>query len=89
MLILYLAVLITALYWVVKMLFPEMAKPPLPKTVQNQNFPMLLNLKNPDNRIDKLETLLAEKNKNINLLQTELKIFHVQVRDFDKIKITA
>ena len=36
--------------------------------------------------MEKLETLLAEKNKNIGLLQTELKVFCAQVRDFDKMK---
>ena len=38
---LYLAVvIIAALYWVSKMLMPEMAKPPLPRArvVQNQNL---------------------------------------------------
>ncbi len=86
MIILYLAALITALYWVVKILLPEMVKPPLPKSppkpkyLENSRYDVL------DKRVEKLETLLAEKNKNIGRLQTELQIFYVQVRDFDKIK---
>lgn len=72
---LYLAVLITALYWVSKMLLPEMAKPS--KKVQ---------VNEPDNGTEKLKTLLIEKNEDIQLLQTELKVFQVQVRNFDKIK---
>ena len=34
-----------------------------------------------------MEALLAEKNKKMSLLQTELKALHVQVRAFDKIKM--
>jgi len=74
---LYLAVLITALYWVAKILLPEMTKPNSFDFSQSND---------PDKRIEKLEILLAEKNKNISLLQTELKIFHAQVRSFDKMK---
>ena len=40
----------------------------------------------PDKRIEKLETLLAEKNKDISRLQTELKIFQAEVNSFDKVK---
>jgi hypothetical protein len=86
MIILYLAVVITALYWVSRMLLPEMAKPPLPMT------PLKTKSEDPavpnelEGRIEKLEYLLAEKNKNIGLLQTELKIFHAQVYNFDKVK---
>lgn len=86
MLILYLGILITALYAVTRVLAPEMLKPVVPKVPpvipepSSQNNELL-------NRINRLENLLAEKNKNITLLQTELKIFQIQVRDFDKIKI--
>ena len=47
---------------------------------------MLSEIMDPNNRIEKLELMLAEKNKNINILQTELKIFHIQVRESDKLK---
>ena len=75
---LYLAVLMTSLYWVAKILLPEMAKPnPFNFSPSNES----------DKRIEKLKILLAEKNKNISLLQRDLRIFHVQVSNFDKIKI--
>ena len=74
MLILYLAVLVTALYWVLRILLPEMTKP---NSIKKNE---------PDESTEKLETLLIEKNKNISLLQTELRILHVQVRAFDKVK---
>ena len=77
MLILYLAVLITALYWVSKILLPEMTK----KDSFDFSEP-----NEPDKRIEKLEALLAEKNKNIGFLQKELKIFYVQVQAFDRVK---
>jgi len=77
MLILYLAVLITALYWVSKILLPEMTK---------KNSSDFFQSNEPDKRIEKLETLLAEKNKDIRLLQTELRISHLQVQAFDKVK---
>lgn len=86
MLLLYLAVLITALYWVSKMLLPEMAKPPLPRKPARSNSFETPRPDSSDNRLEKLELLLAEKNKNINVLQTELSIFLVQVREFDKIR---
>lgn len=73
---LYLTLLITALYWVAKLLLPEMNKP-LFDFFQSEGT---------DNRIEKLETLLAEKNKNIDLLQAELKTFQAQARSFDKMK---
>jgi len=69
-----------------------MAKPPLRKAVKiNKAIPK----SNPEQsaqtddsntRVEKLETLLAEKNKNIQLLQKELTVFIVQVREFDKLK---
>ena len=77
MLVLYLAVLIIALYWVSKILLPEMTKSNSFDSSQSNGS---------DKGIEKLETLLAEKNKEISLLQTELRIFHVQVRAFDKVK---
>lgn len=86
MLILYLLVLIPAAYWVIKTLGPEMAKPPLPKIVPKPYSFDFSHSNEPDQRIEKLETLLAEKNRNIQLLQKELKIFHVQIRGFEKVK---
>ena len=86
MLILYLAVLVTALYCVSKMLLPEMAKPPLPKKTLKPKSPDSSQYNAHDERVQKLEILLAEKNKNINVLQTELSIFLIEVRESDKIK---
>ena len=89
MLILYLAVVITALYWVIRTLAPEMSKPPvlpLPKSVPEHGSSEIAQEDEPVNRMDKVESLLAEKNKNIQLLQTELKIFHAQISNFNKIK---
>ncbi len=77
MLFFYLAFLITSLYWVVKLLLPEMTK------LDSFDFSQP---NEPDKRIEKLETLLADKNRDIHLLQTELKAFHLQVGTFDKIK---
>ena len=88
-----LLVLITAIYVICKILWPEVKKaleaekalkPPVVQKMKFVEASMVDELT--DNRIAKLENLLAEKNKNINLLQNELKIAHVQVRDFDKIK---
>lgn len=85
--ILYLAVVGLGLYWASKMLLPEMIKPSLPKAEVVQTKPKETSPSEiPVNRMERLETLLEEKNKNINLLQKELQIFHIQVRDFDKIK---
>ena len=87
MLIIYLAVLIATLYWVTKILLPEMAKPTLPaKKPVPKSMYIPQSAAASDNRIEKLEILLAEKNKNIQVLQSELTIFLVQVREFDKIK---
>lgn len=77
MLILYLVVLIIALYWVSKILLPEMTKQDSVGSSQPNE---------PDQSTEKLEALLAEKNKTISLLQTELRIFHVQIRSFNKVK---
>ncbi len=85
----YLAVLITALYWVSKILGPEMAKSSIyqiPKSASDLGSVELTQTNEPDKRIEKLETLLAEKNKDIGLLQKDLRISHVQVRAFEKVK---
>jgi len=94
MLVLYLAVLIISGYWVVKILAPEMAKPPLrriSKAVLEPNpqpNPVYFSPSiGPDQRIEKLESLLAEKNRNISILQKELRIFHAQVQSFDTVKM--
>jgi hypothetical protein len=85
---LYLAVVIAALYWVSKMLLPEMAKPPLPRgrVVGEPKSFDAAEIIDPNAKFKKLEMMLVEKNKNINILQTELKIFHIQVRESDKLK---
>jgi len=84
MLIFYLGGLITALYYVVKLLGPEMAKP-VTIEVATDTEP-IAEVNESEDRTEKLEILLLEKNKNIVLLQNELKIFHAQLRDFDKVK---
>lgn len=86
MIIIYLAILTTALYGVLRILLPEMAKPPLPRAPQKTGSADISRSTGTDGRIEKLEVLLAEKNKNIKLLQDELTIFLVQLRDFEKIK---
>ncbi len=77
MLILYLVVLIIALYWVSRILLPEMTKKDSVASSQPNE---------PDKSTEKLEALLAEKNKNASLLQKELRIFQAQIRSFDKVK---
>jgi hypothetical protein len=86
MLILYLVFLITALYWISRILLPEMTRLPLSRTAPEPNSVDASESHRPEERIEKLETLLAEKNKTISLLQTELSVFHGQVRTFDKVK---
>ena len=120
-LFLFLAVIITALYSVSRILAPEMAQAPTPlkiqksetqnpvapKPVTQKPIPPKLAVQKPViqmpriavpkpvenaftyepvNRVEKLELLLEEKNKNIKVLQNELTVFLVQVREFDKIK---
>jgi len=87
MLIFYLAVVSVALYWVTKTLLPEMAKPALPAPVPRPKTFDITPAVASDNTIEKLEVLLAEKNKNIGVLQTELRIFYTHVRESDKIKM--
>jgi hypothetical protein len=82
----YLAFLFTALYWVAKILLPELNKFSLLKNPPEAKPIGFSQSDGPDNRITKLEDLLAEKNRNIQLLQMELKIFQAELRDFDKVK---
>jgi hypothetical protein len=86
MLIVYLAVLITALYWVSKTLLPEMTKPNSFDLPRSHGLDKSIKKNEPDKSIEKLETLLAEKNKDISLLQTESRLLHVQVSAFDGVK---
>ena len=84
---LYLLIVISAIYWVVKTLAPEFAKPPMPRPLtKNKISATVINQDSTDARIEKLESLISEKNINIQLLQKELRVFHVKVREFDKIK---
>lgn len=82
----YLAVVIAALYGVAKVLLPEMAKPPLPQPDPEQNSFEVIPYDQGDKRMEKLETLLAEKNRTIDLLEMESKVFHAQVSSFEKVK---
>ena len=94
--ILYLAVVLTAGYWVIKTLAPEMAKPPLPvakhqaRSRVTPSAPVYataaVSHEPVDKRIEKLETLIEEKNKNIDLLQNDLRAMMIQVNSFDKLK---
>jgi len=86
---LYLAGLIAAIYWSVKILGPEFAKPtlpPMPKPTLGRNAIKGNSADTTNHRLEKLEILLVEKNKNIELLQKELRVFQIQVRDSDKVK---
>ena len=88
MLFLYLAILIPALYWVSKILLPEMVKPPLQQTASGSgsiDFSQS-DEADTDKRMKKLETLLSEKNRSIDFLDNELKVFHAQISAFDKIR---
>jgi septal ring factor EnvC (AmiA/AmiB activator) len=84
---LFLAGVVTVLYLVLKSLLPEMtAKPPALKIVaKTDSFDFSQSSKH-YKKIEKLETLLAEKNKSISLLEAELKTLDAQVRAFDKLK---
>ena len=87
MLILYVAILIAGLYWVAKILGPEMLRPMQSKTPpQSAETIDFSESDGPDIKIKKLETFLAEKNKNIVLLELELKFYRAQANSFDKIK---
>ena len=81
MVILYLAVVIVALYFAIKLLAPEIRKPTLS---------MAAAIAPPaDNTIlktERLEMMVEEKNKSIEHLQEELKVLQAQVQDFEKIK---
>ena len=82
----YLAIIITALYGVAKVLLPEMIKSPISKRSPGSGPSEIDRSSSSDNKITKLEILLAEKNKNIQQMQTELRISQVQIRDFEKFK---
>jgi hypothetical protein len=86
MLFLYLAILIAGIYMAYKLLAPEMKKPVPTRIAPAVDGRRAIQDDQPVNRIEKMEVLLAEKNKNILLLQTELKAFYAQIRDFDKVK---
>jgi len=93
MFIFYLVFLATSIYLLARILGPEMAKPlpkvdPVSKVLPMVKPPKVIpQSSDSSTRIEKLEFLLAEKNKNIGILQTDLKLFLAQVREFDKVKI--
>src|SRR5450631_3795042 len=84
--ILYLGFLIIGLYLVLRNLLPEILKTNYPRSSSKPSPIGLAQSDTIDNRIEKLETFICEKNKNIQFLQSELRIFLIQVREFDKIK---
>lgn len=91
MLILYLAVLIIGTYWVVRTLGPEMAKPPLPAVKYDlKSKPVkpaaMATTELSIGRVERLEILLAEKDRNIALLQNDLRVLQVQASSFDKLR---
>ncbi|MDE1920556.1 MAG: hypothetical protein KGJ09_05935 [Candidatus Omnitrophica bacterium] len=84
---LYLAVVFAALYWVARILLPELAGPSLTKKVSPPDGSAVdLSPETGDKGIEKLETLLKEKNDIMAALQRDLKISQIQVRESDKIK---
>jgi len=74
---LYVAFLSTALFLVARVLWPELKKSSSVGLDQPHET---------DERTEKLETLLDEKNKNNQFIQKELRIFQAQTRDFNKVK---
>jgi hypothetical protein len=89
MIFLFLAVVAIGFCWALKVLVPEMAKPPvytIRKLYPDSDLNKLTQSAEPDPGIGKLETLLVEKNKNIGLLERELKILHTQEQSFNKVK---
>ncbi len=81
MVILYLAVVIIALYFAIKLLAPEIRKPTL--SMASSIAPPA------DNAIlktERLEMMVEEKNKSIEQLQEECKVLQTQVQDFEKVK---
>ena len=77
MLFIYLAVVLIALYWVSRVLLPEMAKPRTPVYTEPEHD---------DKKTELMEALLVEKNKIIRLLEAENKVLVVQVRAFSKVR---
>ncbi|MDE2027371.1 MAG: hypothetical protein KGK03_10890 [Candidatus Omnitrophica bacterium] len=78
--------LLGALYSVMKKLWPEMSKP-LPIRASQTDSPDLSGPQTEsDQRLERLESLLAEKSRDVYSLHKELKILRSQVRDFDKVK---
>ena len=82
MVICYLVIVIAAIYFAIKLLAPEISKP-APSVVA---IPASARVDDTALKIEKLEMMLAEKNKNIQNLQSELKALQAQSQDFDKIK---
>ncbi len=80
MLFVYLAILMTGVYFVCKMLAPEMAKP----VIRTSSKPIDDVI--PDDRFQKLTSLLMEKNREIELLQAELRVLQIQGGDYDKVR---
>jgi len=89
----FLALIAAGLVWVSKTLWPEMIKPVETAVKVEPYYPTkpapaaeILTTAEPDRKMEKLEIILDEKNRTIHLLETEIKIFQVQTRSFEKIK---
>ena len=80
MLFIYLALIMITLYGVSRVLMPEMAKP-------KPSGPVIPEPEGIDKKIELMEALLLEKNRNIRQLEAENKVLNVQVSSFSKVKI--
>ena len=90
MIIFFAALVIVALVLVFRILLPEMKKSPeikVVKIVPLQETFDVSQLDKPASKLEKLEMMLADKNKNISLLEKELKVLQAQTRSFDKVKM--
>jgi len=81
MVILFLAVVIIALYFAIKLLAPEIHKPTLSMAAA-----IVPPADNTILKTERLEMMVEEKNKSIEHLQEECKVLQAQAQDFDKIK---
>jgi uncharacterized coiled-coil protein SlyX len=81
MLIFYLAILIITIGISLKLLIPEIRK-----SSSSMVFSVAPQADDTTLKIEKLDMMLAEKNKTIEHLREELKILHAQSQDFEKIK---
>ena len=90
MLYLLVGIVILGLIAVFKILAPEMLKTSnyrVRRVNPEAELDQLLKTTLPQKGTEKLEILLAEKNRNISLLERELKILQSQEQSFNKVKV--